>query len=250
MATADDIPSDLALEIAGSQITPEKFLRAVRAFFGLVQEVTAEIVGGDGTVEWAVKVNDGSAIVGVDPASYTVAPAMLDTIRANVLRGLETLEIDATEPEHFPEAAMKHARDLANVVGTDEDDDTRVRIWVNKKAKPLTHKIVANAIEILRTAYEDHGSIEGRLQVVSEEGKLHCNVRDPVTGRAIRCVIEETMLPEAFAAFRKRVEVTGQVRYRKDGTPTSIKVESMSVFPEPSQLPSFHDIRGLLKITK
>lgn len=97
MATADDIPSDLALEIAGSSITPERFLRAVRAFFGLVQEVTAEVAGSEGTVEWAVKVKEGSAVVGIDPTSYTVAPAILEAIRANVRSGLDTLETEARE---------------------------------------------------------------------------------------------------------------------------------------------------------
>lgn len=247
MATVEDIPTDLALEIAGSQITPERFLRAVRAFFGLVQEVTAKIAGDEGRVEWAVKVNDGSAIVGVDPSYFTVSPTTLDAIRTNVLRGLESLDADSLTPFDMPEGAVKYARDLANIVGTDDDDDTRVRVWVNKKPKPLTHKIVANAIEILKAAYEDYGSIEGRLQVVSEEGKLHCNVRDPVTGRAIRCIIPETMLPEAFSAFRKRVEASGKIRYRKDGTPTSIKVESLFVFPDPKNLPSFRETRGILK---
>jgi hypothetical protein len=250
MATEKDIPTDLALEIAGSQITPERFLRAVRAFFGLVQEVTANLAGNDGKVEWAVKVKEGSAVIGVDPAVYTVAPSTLDAIRARVLEELETLETDGDEPTHFPEAAMRYARDLANIVGTDEDDDTRLRIWVNKRAKPLTHKIVANAAEILKAAYEDYGTIEGRLQVVSEEGRLHCNVRDPVSGRAVRCVISEDMLPRAFAAFRKRVEVSGPIRYRKDGTPTSIKVQSLDVFPDKTALPSPREMRGILKQAK
>lgn len=247
MAIPEDIPTDLALEIAGSEITPARFLRAVRAFFGLVQEVTDRLSGTEGAVEWAVKVKEGSAVVGVDPSAYTVAPSTLDAIRANVMRGLESLETSSVEPEYFPENALKYARDLANIVGTDEDDDTRVRVWVNRRPAMLTHRIVANAAEVLKAAYEDYGSVEGRVQVVSEEGKLHCNVRDPVNGRVIRCIIDEAMLPKAFGAFRQRVEVTGRVRYRKDGSPTSIRVEDIFVFPENARLPHFSDVRGLLK---
>ena len=40
MVTKADIDADLTLEIDGEDITPEKFMRAARAFFGLVNEIT------------------------------------------------------------------------------------------------------------------------------------------------------------------------------------------------------------------
>ena len=43
MATKDDIDADLTLELQSNNVTPEKFVKAVRAFFGLVNEVTREL---------------------------------------------------------------------------------------------------------------------------------------------------------------------------------------------------------------
>jgi hypothetical protein len=41
MATADQIPTDLTLEI-GEAVSPDKFLVLAKAFFGYVEEVAAE----------------------------------------------------------------------------------------------------------------------------------------------------------------------------------------------------------------
>ena len=45
MATKGDIESDLTLEVGGHAITPDKFLRSVRSFFAILDEVTREVGG-------------------------------------------------------------------------------------------------------------------------------------------------------------------------------------------------------------
>lgn len=247
-ATPDKIPSDLALEISASYLPPGKFLRAVGAFFGLVEEVTKSLAGED-TVEWMVLVREGSQIVGLQEASYTVPPPVLEAIKDRVRNGMEALESESKVPRDFSEAALKYAHDLANVVPTRAEDDTIIRLWVKRKATVLTHRVVVHTAELLKVDYQDYGTVEGRLRVVADRdrGTLQFTVRDPVTHKGIRCLVGDDLLQDILAAFRKRVEVEGLIRYRRDGTPISIKVERVVAFPEAGDLPSFTDIKGLLR---
>jgi hypothetical protein len=50
-----------------------------------------------------------------------------------------------------------------------------------------------------------------------------------------------------FSNFRKRVEVSGIIHYRRNGTPISIDVERLEALPDDSELPSLDDVRGLLR---
>ena len=63
-----DTDTDLTLEIRGKRVTPEKFLRGVRAFFGVVRGVTNEVCADRPKVEWLVQVKAGSNLVGVRAA--------------------------------------------------------------------------------------------------------------------------------------------------------------------------------------
>lgn len=94
---------------------------------------------------------------------------------------------------------------------------------------------------------EDYGSIEGRLQTVTERGRLQFIVYERLWDRPVRCFIPDHLTEEAVAAFRTRVEVYGLIRYRKDGQPVSIDVDEIVGFPPDAEIPSFRDVHGILR---
>ena len=247
MATKADIDADLTLEIDGKDVTPEKFMRGVRAFFGLINEVTRGLAGPDQFVHWTVQVKDGSNLVGVVPTHFTVPEGVLANIYAAVQEGIESLEDNDTEPVGFPEPALRHVRELTADVGTDDSDDTRVRVWTKKEPVVVTHKALAHVTKILQEAYEDFGTVEGRVQVISDQGALHVFVLEPVRNRRVRCYFNEDQLPAFMAAFRKRVEVKGKIKYRRDGVPISIYATGLKEFPDANDLPNFREMRGIFK---
>jgi hypothetical protein len=242
----NEIDAELTLELDGTDITPEKFLRAVRGFFGVLDGVSREVSGGRERVRWTVHVKAGSNLVGVLPARG--APAtIVDRVVGVVRTGIETLEDRAEAPEGFPNLAVRYLRDLANIAGTGERDDTRVRVWARRAPVAVTHQAVAHAADLLGEVTEDHGSVEGRLLVTSARGALHFEIDEPVWEQRIRCYIEENLLDEALACFRRRVEVYGRIKFRRDGTPLSIKVDRIVPFPERHELPDFLRVRGVLQ---
>lgn len=247
MATKADIDADLTLEIDGHNVTPERFMRGVRAFFGIVNEVTRSLAGEGQSVHWVVQVKAGSNLIGLAPARSNVPAPVLQDIYNKVQEGIETIESEAKEPEGLPETALRYIRDLGAVVGTGNGDDTKVRVWTRKQPIAVTHKAVAHVAVLINEAYEDFGTLEGRVQVISEQGALHVFVSEPIHGRRIRCYFDEEMLPLFMAAFRKRVEVTGRIKYRRDGAPISIEATALSEFPPQQDLPSFREMRGIFR---
>jgi hypothetical protein len=135
MATRADIDADLTLEIDGHNVTPDKFLRGVRAFFGLVNEVTRDLTGQQQFVHWVVQVKSASNLVGLAPQQFNVPPTVLDTIYAKIEDGIESIENMATEPDGFPEGALKHVRELASVVGIDENERDSASSGVSARSR-------------------------------------------------------------------------------------------------------------------
>ncbi len=247
MAVSRDTLADLTLEIEGMGVTAGRFLRGVEAFFGLVSEVTKRVCVDRPRIEWLVQVRAGSNLVGVRAAPAYPAPQMIDAVLRIVRDGIETLEDRSEEPLHFSAPATKHLRNLGRIASTDEKDDTRVRVWVKQQRLDVTHKSVAHVAALLREVSTDYGSVEGRLQVASERRTLHFTVYEPVWDKPIWCDIPEEMLDDALKLFGKRIEVYGLIRYRRDGSPLSVKVEEIIPFPSQDKLPSAADVRGILK---
>jgi hypothetical protein len=246
MATRLDVDTDLTLELSGRAITPEKFLRGVQSFFGILAEVTREIGGKPRAVEWMVTVKSGSNLVQVAPQpGYD--PKLVSAITSAVAAGIAQIDRNDVCPENFTEKALREVRDLGEMVGGAKSDDTSVRIWGQRRPIDITHKAVANINALLASEHKDYGSIEGRLQTLSERGGLKFIVYEPLWDRRIDCSMPDELMDQAIAAFRKRVEVYGLIRYRRDGRPVRIEVDDIIPFPAGTELPSFRDVHGILR---
>ena len=98
-----------------------------------------------------------------------------------------------------------------------------------------------------RAAYWDFGTVEGYLSAIQDSsGKLELRVRDPLWDGQIKCFVTEQLLPQAMDNFRRRVEVGGEVRYRANGSPESIRATSLEALPDDADLPTAAEVRGLL----
>jgi hypothetical protein len=234
------------LELDGLGVTPDRFLRGARAFFGILDEVTQAVCNGRPNVQWRVQVKAASNLIGVVPVPG-FHPEIVGTIETALRDGINALERGDVQPAYFTESAMRHARALGEVANTSETEDVRVRLWTKKIPAAISRHIALNVLGALAEEFEDHGSLDGRLQTVSERGAMRFIVYDTLTDRGIPCYVSEDKLRDALGNFQKRVEVYGQIRYRKDGSPVSIRVEEIVPFPPASEVPDFRSVYGILR---
>lgn len=246
-ASPDDIPTDLTLEI-GADLSPDRFIAVARAFFGYVQEVALALAPANEAPKWTVRVKDGSALIGVEPSVGT-PPEVLNTIYNRTAFGIQEVAKGDVSESELPDSALKHLRVLAEATDA-KRAPVLMRLWVKKKPLELEPKIADAIREDWRADYSDYGTIEGRLQTIQDkDGSLQLQVHDSALRQTVRCYFPEEMLPEVFAKFRKRVEITGLIHYRANGVPISIEAANIDALPDDDELPTPEDVRGILRIS-
>jgi hypothetical protein len=248
MATAEQIPTDLTLEI-GSDLSPERFMALARAFFGYIQEISESFAPEGNVPQWIVRVREGSTLLAVDPGAGLL-PESADIVYAHAERGMERLAAGDVDDSGLPEPAIKYLRTLAEAAEgvPGKTHPVPMRLWVKRKPIPLEPVIASVIREDWRANYSDYGTIEGRLESIQEvHSGLQFHIRDAMLRQKVRCYFPEELLPEVFEKFRKRVEVSGLIHYRKSGIPIGIEAERIQILPDDSELPTAEDVRGILR---
>jgi hypothetical protein len=246
MASKDDIPSDLTLEL-GEDFTPDKFMAAARAFFGYVEECARMVAPTDGkTPDWTVAVREGSALLAVVPNRATPLE-VLAPIYIKAATGARALARGSIDDSGLSEPAIKHLKTLSELTEVKHKVPKVVRLWVRREPIIVGPDIARVVKEDWRADYKDYGTIEGRLRTIQEAGSLQFMIRDEQIGQTVRGYFPEDMLQRAFDNFRRRVEVSGVIHYRRNGTPISIDATDIEALPEDSDLPTAADVRGLLR---
>ncbi len=242
MATADEIPTDLALEI-GDDLDPKRFLATAREFFAFVESIAGAPIGHD-RVEWRVKVREGSSILALAPAEGVLASEAKNAY-ARVHRATMALVSADFSVATLTDQALEHARKLSDL-SRSKDGPIPMRVWIFREPILFGPDVGDFIREETRPAYTDFGSVEGVLNAIQDgKGGLELRIRDPLWSRSIKCLLPENLLGLAMETFRQRVELLGEIHYRKDDTPESIRVECLEPLPNDEDLPSVQDVRGL-----
>ena len=243
MATIDDIPTDLALEI-GDDLEPTRFVAALRAFFGLTEEL-AQFSTADNTPHWRVIVSKGSNIVALD-----AAPSMSANVVSNALQKISE-RIRAIVAGDISAASLsERAIDCAKRLSELTNDGSRripMCIWVNRQPIEYGPQIAEWVREDKASAYDDFGTVEGMLRVIADQsGTLKIKIFDPIWRRPIPCKAGEDKIEDVIMAFRKRVEVSGLIHYNHRGGPTSIRMDTLKILADDNTLPKISEVAGIL----
>lgn len=246
MATPDQIPTDLTLEV-GENVSPDRFMAAARAFFGYVDEIAKSVAGqGENGVSWVVHVREGSLLIGVAPAIDSPQPPA--AIYRAVERGVDRLARGQLDGTDLSESALRHLRMLSEFTDGSHGKPIPIRVWVQKKPVTVNPEIAHVIREDQKVAYEAYGTVEGRLRAIQDKGSVTLQIRDDLLGLTLDCYVKEDLLQEAFLSFRKRVEVVGLIHYRRNGLPASIEADRITQLPDDAELPSAEEVRGLLRV--
>ena len=236
----------LVLEISGPQITAEKFELGLRSFLAIIKNVAKEVSDQPKPVRWLVSVEPGSLRVEFRPEPVKAPANKIATILDTIENGIISAEAGLAPPRYFSDRALTKVGKLASIVDGAEDGLDRVQVWRNGKPHPITAKTVAHVDSLVGIQSRDWGTIEGKLQTITERRVTKFVVYDPVTDRPTHCYFDDEILDEVVDAFGQRVSVSGLIRYRGDGEPVSIDVEEFRVLPTDDLLPSVDEVRGIL----
>ncbi len=225
-----------------------QFAEAVGAFSTMLTCVTSAIPKAS-PLSWRTAVRDGSLEIIATPESGDASAAKATTHA--IIDGLRRIAERSERPAYFDDDALKSARELAKLRrnGDGTSSDAAITIIHAEHTESLDIEIVDHVTVVLDRKERAHGSVEGTLKMVSTVRALNCALYDRLNDKRIECRFPETLRHQVFVAAEeaRRVEATGDIRYSEDGYPEYIAVEELYVFPDPDKLPSFRDVKGILK---
>ena len=95
-------------------------------------------------------------------------------------------------------------------------------------------------------AEECISTVQGVLEAINVHNSNNFIIYPSVGPKQISCSFKESLLPTVINAIRKRVEVTGLTKYKKNSCwPHHIQAEKITIYPGKAELPSFDDIKGM-----
>lgn len=243
VARQTDIEPDRALELSGSGITPSVFRRGVNAFLGLLEALTASVCAAVPSVEWQIEVRSRSSLIGASSAQ--------DSDQSKVRGVLELAggcfgpsSTRSADVARFPEAAKKHVRELAML---SIETGARVGLWIGRERHEVEPRLAKSMQSAPARATILPGAVEGHISALHDRDSIYFELREDIGERSIKCVVQDDLVERCKDLWRERVTVHGIVRYDRDGLPFEVDVRDIVPFPPDTELPSYRDVRGILR---
>jgi len=236
---------EITLDFDAALVSPDNLKKAVSSFVELLKSVSESAAEGGKKVKWNMSVRKGSCIIVATPVADSETVRSAQRVIQAIPDGLRLLDKGITVmPDYFNEKALRAARELASLQGP--KGLKYVKVKTSGKKLDIGQRSVISIDRILGGQHQSVGTIEGKLQTLTERGQLQFVVYDSLFDRGVNCFMTDDISQDAIAAFRKRVAVSGVIQYDQHCRPVSIKVDGIRVFKDDSDLPPIRDLRGIL----
>jgi hypothetical protein len=239
----------LTIRVAGKEdsIPLASFLEIISNALTILEGLTRDISRNEKTpVEWRIVAMSMSSPGTVTVQGFTQDVASDVPVKAvnAYANGFRQIEESADEPPPwFTLPMLDAARRICNTL----NDGVSAVTFAPEDEPPITPSLqsLAHVTRLIPKEHNEHGSLEGRLEVLSIHKKNYFAVYDRFTGRRVECTFREKDLAKAKEAFGRRVSVYGRIHYNREDMPTSMSVEDIEVLPEQNELPQLSDLEGM-----
>lgn len=223
------------------------FKSKVNTFLDLLDEVSLKVSKGKKSVTWEIAVEAGSQILRAYPLTIKDTHDA-DTICNTIGEGIETISMGKPRPELLTDKALEDIMKLSQPYRKRDRIVDKFYIKTNGKQQKLNMQIVKYIEDIIGTATQAYGSVEGKLEVASKRHGYSFVITDVITDRAVKCVFKnEELFSKIFESWGKQVSVYGIMKYNKFGDIVSITVDDFRVLLDKNKLPGFADVLGIFK---
>lgn len=227
----------LRLEPEGHYVALDTFASALGNLHHLLHSLQVAVPGQ--AVNWIVTdLKIGSAYTVIEPVGDPQAGLTISMLAINGLEAMERLEV----PALFPQESIEAARRLAEI-----STKAKIRTFISgfSRQLELTSRTITTAQEFFGTIWEDMGTIEGTLEIISVQSGYLFAIYDAISQKRIECHFKSEQLDRIKAALGRRVLVTGSIRYNRRGETLSVRVDEVNIIAEDQTLPSVEKMAGL-----
>lgn len=236
---------ELRVGKAGSEVRTTAFLKAARIFLDLLREVESSFTKGEKTsLDWFISdLRPGSALMALDAPSEKPLGYSKDDVAKATVEGVRELHRSATRPARFNDRALGKVLDLTTMLRRETNG---IKLAAREVDCEVESEVAANIAALLDVPFQEWGTVDGVLKMISLAGPARFSVYDVVTGRAVTCHFEDEHLDQVTNALGKRVSVYGLLGYSADGhLRTARDIISIDVYPTDDQLPTTDEMLSL-----
>jgi hypothetical protein len=236
----------LELYLEQDEVDSSTFKKVLDSFYDFVEDITANVAGKKGAVKWSVKVKEGSVRFLNYPYADLEYANTIPEVYAYIKQGINTLGDKAVRPEKYTDSILEKLQKLALL--KKEGISYKIKMD-NEEVRISSDSLIANINEVLGCKYEAYGSLEGKLQTISSRAGLNFILYEALTDKPVRCTLKDDLLTTALKSFNKRIYVFGNLKYNSNNDPVSISVQELHVFLDDEDIPTFGEMKGILKDT-
>lgn len=243
-----ELLKSLTLDIEGSKLSFDKFIKAQEELAKLLHEVDRTVAEQKRpTVDWVIsQVYGGSIHLTLEGVpNEKVQPPQIAEVLTIVEAGMTNIVKMPERPNYFSDLALESAKKLAKLA---EPDIFMIQLGINSQRIDLNQHLVANVDEIIGGKYKSFGTVEGILKAIDLSRNPLFRVYDLLTNKSVRCYFDHqsTSMDLIKKALEQRVAISGLITSREDGDKISINVEDIEIFPQEDELPTIAEIIGII----
>ncbi|MCH7733547.1 MAG: hypothetical protein IIB44_13750 [Candidatus Marinimicrobia bacterium] len=240
---SETMPNEIILTLPPDKVSEKVFKTAVSAFLDMVHKMGESVTkGSEGHIQWFYSVRGGSNCFVATGEPVNCPPHILDHL-SQYPNGIDQLNKTPSIPAGFDYNLFGPLEKLASLT----KEAGSIDISINNEHAAITELTYENVKKITDVKYEAWGSIEGKLQMITEHGRLMCRIYEILDDNPVEVGFKEEFRNTILDNFGKRVSIIGEVKYDSLGKAKKVVMEDIYIYPSNLELPSFKDVTGILK---
>ncbi len=201
-----------------------------------------------GTMEWFVSgiSTEASLTVTIEAKPKLKDVDYTGRVAELFVDGLAHIEKEHTTPPYFSDYGLRKTHNIAKTLRKNGAEAIRVED-IERKASGLIKADVADPLKkLISIRYQEIGSVEGTLEMISIHGYPRTTVYHSITHRSVSCKFAPRLLEIVKEGLGNRVIVHGIVYFNYVHEPIRVDAERIEIMPQEEELPTAKDLRGMV----
>jgi len=244
------MPKRLELTVEGErgQLSFETLATVIRNSFDILTNLDSAVSSQPrGSLDWFVTdISFGSLIITIEARPKLPDVDNGPKVVGAMVNGLAHIQREHTTPPYFSDYELRKADAIARALQKEGARAVRIRDIDEKTTAIIEPEISSEISQLIKVRYQEIGSVEGRLEMISIHRQPRFSVYHSITQRSVRCKFESKILDMVKEALGRRVIVSGVVYYNYRHEPIRVDLQKLTILPREEELPSPKDLRGMV----
>jgi hypothetical protein len=221
---------ELRVEGSHGEITLRRFLGMMGEALAVLRDLDSAIAADPrGSLEWYVTnlhASDLTATIEQRPKPGKMGDHG-SLVASTFVRGLDTLQHEATQPPYMSESGLKAIGKLSSNIGVNGATGFRAVAVGAQVSARVDREAGANVRRVLAPRFKARGSVTGKLEMIQVHRGRTFNIYGSRNHRAVRCSFREDLLEDAKAFLGDLVIASGIVHRNARGDALRLDVETI-----------------------